>query len=149
MFSIAESTYVLLKKAAWTCSRSGAYRDYKNPEVHVSKKRRNTATTKCRCPFRIRVTYSIGTNWTIHFVNLDHNHKAASANSAFPQHRLAAISTTEYERVSELNQLGNSLTQILQALCLANPTSVLVIRDIYNLLYSLQLDELGSSTPIE
>jgi hypothetical protein len=149
MFSIAESTYIPLKKAAWTCSRSGAYRDHKNPEVHATKKRANTATTKCRCPFRIRATYSIGTNWTIHFVNLEHNHEAASANSAFPQHRLAAISTTERERVSELNKLGNSPTQILQALRLANPTSVLVIRDIYNLLYCLRLDELGGSTPVE
>jgi hypothetical protein len=39
MFSIVESTYVPLKKAAWACSGSGVYRDHKNPDVQASKKR--------------------------------------------------------------------------------------------------------------
>jgi Transcription factor AFT len=121
----------------------------KNPEVHPLKKRANTSTTKCRCPFRIRATYDVGTNWTITFVNLEHNHKAASANSAFPQHRLAALSDTECEKVSEMNQLGMTPTQVLQALQLANPTSALVVRDIYNLLYCLRLNELSGKTPVE
>ena len=48
-----------------------------------------------------------------------------------------------------MNGLGHSLLQILQALRLANPRSVLVMRDIYNLLYSMRLDELAGRTPVE
>jgi hypothetical protein len=48
-----------------------------------------------------------------------------------------------------MNQLGHSPTAILNALRQENPDSVLVPWDIYNLLYSLQLDELAGSTPVE
>jgi Transcription factor AFT len=150
MYTIIESTYVPLKKAVWTCSRSRVYRaTSKNPEVHPSKKWANTSTTNCRCPFRICATYKVGTNWTITFVNLEHNHEVASANSALPQHRLAALGDIEREKVSEMNKLEITPTQILQALQLANPTLVLVVHDIYNLLYCLQLDELSGKTPVE
>jgi hypothetical protein len=99
MYAIIESTYISLKKAAWTCSRSGAYRAQgKNPEVHLSKRRTNTSTTKCRCPFRIRAIYNIGTNWTVTHVNLEYSHEPASTNSAFPQHQLASLSNTEHGR---------------------------------------------------
>jgi hypothetical protein len=48
-----------------------------------------------------------------------------------------------------MNQLGYSPTAILNALRQANLDSLLLPRDIYNLLYSLRLDELKGSTLVE
>ena len=149
-YAIISNSYVPLKKAAWVCSKSGGYDSRgKDPDIHVSKKRRNTLTTKCWCPFRIRATYDVSTNWIIHHTNLEHNHKPVSANSALPHHRTAALSCWEHDKVIEMNTLGNTPIQILQALRIANPRSVLVVRDIYNLLYCLQVEELNGSTPVE
>src|SRR5436305_7376908 len=87
-FAISSDNYVAGKRAAWICTRSGQYNDKcKNPDVHPTKKRRNTSTTKIGCPFRVR---AVGTNWTVHIVDSNHNHGPATANSALPQHRTAA-----------------------------------------------------------
>ena len=82
-------------------------------------------------------------------VNPDHNHDAVVSISALPHHRLGAITDEERQKVANMSQLGHSPTAILSALRHANPASCLVPRDIYNLLYSLRLDELAGSTPVE
>jgi hypothetical protein len=87
--------------------------------------------------------------WTSVISNLDHNHDAVAALSALPYHRLGAITNEERQKVSNDSKLGHSLTQILQALRIANPDSCLVPRDIYNLLHNLRLEELARDTPIE
>jgi hypothetical protein len=48
-----------------------------------------------------------------------------------------------------MNELGHSATAILNALRQANPNSVLVHWDIYNVLYNLRLDELAGSIRVE
>jgi hypothetical protein len=48
-----------------------------------------------------------------------------------------------------MNQLGHSLTAILNALRQANLDSLLVPWDMYNLLYSLRLDKLKGSTLVK
>ena len=79
----------------------------------------------------------------------DHNHDAVVSLSALPHHRLSAITQEERLKVGNMNQLGHSPTAILNALRQANPDSASVARDVYNLLYSLRLDELARSTPVE
>jgi hypothetical protein len=87
--------------------------------------------------------------WTTNITSSDHNHDAVVALSALPHHRLAAITPEERLNVSNMVQLGHSPSAILNALRQANPDSCLVPRDIYNLLYTLRLDELAGSTPVE
>ena len=79
----------------------------------------------------------------------DHNHDAVVSLSALPHHRLGTITQEERLKVANMNQLGHSPTAILNALWQENLDSALVPRDIYNLLYSLRLDELAGSTPVE
>jgi IS30 family transposase len=66
-----------------------------------------------------------------------------------PQHRIAAMLEEERSTVNSMHQNSYSPLQILSALQSANPSSCLIVKDIYNILYSLQLDELAGSTPIE
>jgi hypothetical protein len=139
------------ERAGWICSKGGKYNDKnKSHDVHPTKRRRNTGTTKTGCPFRVRATYNkIDAIWTSVIVNPDHNHDAAVSISALLHHRLGAITDAERENVAKMSQLGHSPTAILTALRHANPNLCLVPRDIYNLLYGLRLDELASSTPVE
>ena len=139
------------KRAAWICLKGGKYDDKnKSHDVHPTKRQWNTGTTKTECPFRVRATYNeIDTIWTSVIVNPDYNHDAVVSISALPHHQLGAITDEERQKVANMNQLGHNPTAILNALQQANPDSALVARDIYNLLYNLQLDELAGSTLVE
>jgi hypothetical protein len=138
------------KDGAWICSKGGKYRDTgKSSAVHKSKRRKNTATTKTECPFRVRAAQDADGKFTIVVVDPNHNHDAVIALSALPHHRLGAITDEERQNVVNMNQLGHSPTAILTTLRHENPDSCLVPRDIYNLLYKLRVEELAGSTPIE
>jgi hypothetical protein len=118
--------------------------------MHESKRRKNTSTIKTKCPCRVIVTReTLHSSWTSRTVDEEHNHDAVTALSALPQHRLAALTEEERRQVADMNQLGHNPTAILAALRLANPDCLLVPRDIYNLLYSLRVEELDGLTPVE
>jgi len=137
------------KKAAWVCSKSGKYTGKnKSQDVHQTKRRRNTSTTKTGCPFRVRATCN-NSIWTTMITSADYNYNAIVSLSALPHHQIGAITQEERLKVANMNQLGHSPTAILNALQQENPNSALVARDIYNLLYSLRLDELAGSTPVK
>jgi hypothetical protein len=73
----------------------------KSHDVHPTKRRRNTDTTKTECLFRVLATYGdIDTVWTSVIVNPNHNHDAVASISALPHHRLGAI--TDKKRKSWL-----------------------------------------------
>ena len=138
------------KDGAWICSKGGMYDDKgKSSTVHESKRRKNTATTKTECPFRVRAARDADSKFTTVVVDHNHNHDAVVALSALPHHRLGAITDDERQKVSNMSQLGHSPTAILTALRHENPNSCLVPRDIYNLLYNLRVEELAGSTPVE
>jgi hypothetical protein len=106
------------KKAAWVCSKSGKYNDKnKAQDVHQTKRRRNTATTKTSCPFRVQATFDEVTDaWTTNITSSDYNHDVVVALSALLHHRLAAITPKERLKVSNIAQLGHSPSAILNAL---------------------------------
>jgi Transcription factor AFT len=83
----------IAKKAAWVCSKSGKYNDKnKAQDVHQTKRRRNTGTTKTGCPFQVRATFDEVTSvWTTMITSADHNHDAVVSLSALPHHQLGAI----------------------------------------------------------
>ena len=104
---------------------------------------------KTGCKFRVSATRKGAMSWTVKVVNNDHNHEPVEALSALPQHRIAAMSEGERSTVNSMHRNGHSPLQILSALQSANPSSHLIVKDIYNLLHSLQLNKLASSTPVE
>jgi hypothetical protein len=145
------------KRASIICSKGGKYDNKgKSNTVHKTKRCRNTGTTKTDCQFRVSATQNpkdpnddSPKSWTIRIVNEQHNYEAVEALSALPAHRLAALTDEERCEVAAMNQLGHSPTAILQALRLLNPTSHLISRDIYNLLYSMRLEELAKDTLVK
>jgi FAR1 DNA-binding domain len=121
------------KDGAWICSKGGKCRDKgKSSAVYESKRRKNTATTKTDCPFRVRAALDADGKFTTVVVDPNHNHDAVVALSALPHHRLGALTDDERQKVANMNQLGHSPTAILTALRHVNPNSCLVPRDIYN-----------------
>jgi hypothetical protein len=58
-------------------------------------------------------------------------------------HRIAAMAPLEKAKVKEMQSLCHTLKQILRALQKGNPNCALIPRDIYNLLSSLQIEELN------
>jgi hypothetical protein len=140
------------KDGAWVCSKSGKYDNKgKSSAVHESKRRKNTATTKTECPFRVQAALDANTGkfTTVVVVVQDHNHDAVVAVSALPHHRIGATAPKELQKVSDMAQLGHSVSAILSALQHANLDCCLLPRDIYNLLYKLRLDKLKGDTPVE
>jgi hypothetical protein len=98
-FAIASDNYVAGNRAAWICTRSGKYDNKgKDHDVHPTKRRRNTSTTKIGCPFRIRATFALGINWTIYIVDSNHNHEPATVNAALPQYRLPVLTPAEHAK---------------------------------------------------
>jgi hypothetical protein len=87
--------------------------------------------------------------WNVTVFSNNHNHEFTEAPSALPQHRIPAMSEVERLLVSSMHQNGHSPLQILKALQLSNPASHLIVRDVYNLLHRLRLDELAGLTPVE
>jgi hypothetical protein len=140
-----------MKRIVYICSKGNKYDSRgKSDSMHESKRRKNTSTMKCNCPYRVIATRETSDSpWSSRTVHEEHNHDAVTALSALPQHRLGAITVEDRRKVAEMNQLGHSPTAILAALRLANPETLLVARDIYNLLYSLRIEELDGLTPIE
>jgi hypothetical protein len=138
-------------KAAWVCSKSGNYDDRsKNlKDVPDKKRRKNTSTMKTGCKFRVSAARQRDMPWTVKIFNNHHNHEPVEASSALPQHRIAAMSEEEQSLVGSMHQNGHCPLQILSALQRLNPASHLIVKDVYNLLHSLRLDELAGLTPIE
>lgn len=137
-------------KAAWTCTKGGHYDSRsKNKDVPNAKRRRNTSTMKTGCKFRVSANRQDGMTWNVKVFNNNHNHEATTEPSALPQHRIAAMSERERLLVGSMHQNGHSPLQILNALQLSNPASHLIVRDVYNLLHRLRLDELAGLTPVK
>jgi hypothetical protein len=138
----------------YVCSKHGVYDSRNQGNVHQSKRRKGTGTTKTNCMFRVIARPIPGpgpgtTLWKVTVLNNDHNHEAVLSLAALPHHHLASLSIEEHTKVSDISMLGHSPSTILAALRLANLNTLLVMRDIYNLLYSIRLDELGGFTPVE
>jgi transcription factor AFT len=134
----------------YNCSKGGKYRDKgKNPETHESKRRKNTSTMKTGCPWQAVAKNSVSGGCKVEVVENNHNHEPVAALSALPQHRIASTTSSEKARVKEMQSLGYPPSQILCTIFSENKDSLLMPRDIYNLLAGFRIEELNRQTPIE
>jgi FAR1 DNA-binding domain len=133
----------------YRCSKGGKYDSrFKDPEVHESKRRRNTSTTKTGCKFMVEARKE-AEGWKTKVLINEHNHGPVAALSALPQYRIAAMTPEERLHVKTMHTLGYSPGQILNTLRHGNPENVLIPKDIYNILATLRMEELGGQTPIQ
>jgi hypothetical protein len=48
------------QRIIYKCAKGGKYRDNKDPTTHESRRRKNTSTMKCHCPFTISAKHLDG-----------------------------------------------------------------------------------------
>ena len=139
------------RRVFYMCSKSGKY-DAKGKvsTTHESKRRKNTSTMKTDCKYRC-VARKLDTDdgWKLEVLDNNHNHGPVSALSALPAHRIAAMTPEERVIVREMSVLGHSPVQILNKLRHDKLDCTLILRDIYNLLASMRVEELDGKTPVE
>ena len=135
----------------YMCSKGSKYDPKgKDPTTYKTKRCKNTSTMKTDCLYQaVACKDEVTGQWGLNVVNNNHNHGPAAAVSAFPQHRIASMTSEEHTIVKDMSILGHSPSQILHCLRQSNPESQLISRDIYNLLASMRTKELDSKTPIE
>ena len=81
-----------------------------NPEVHESKRRKGTSSSKCNCPFRIvAIEDPVTLKWKAFIKEEHHNHDPSSEPTSHPSHRRAGIAN-----------LSESSKQMVDILCLRN-----------------------------
>jgi hypothetical protein len=138
------------QRTVYNCSKKGKYRDKgKNPKTHESKRQKNTSTMKTECPWQVVAKNDISGGCKIEVVENNHNHELVTALTALPQHRIASMASSEKDRVKEMQSLGYPPSQILRTIRSENKDSLLIPRDIYNLLAGFRIEELNGKTPIE
>jgi len=63
-----------------------------NPEVHESKRRKGTSSSKCNCPLRIvAIEDPVTLKWKAFIKEEHHNHDPSSEPTSHPSHRRAGI----------------------------------------------------------
>jgi len=71
------------------------YRDSKKPDVHQTKRRKNTGTKKCSCKFRVEIKLDESADspvWRVKDIGKPHNHRRSSSLLAHLQYRLGECS---------------------------------------------------------
>jgi hypothetical protein len=71
-YSIVIDSSIPDKKVVYKCSKGGKYRDQRNPDMHETKRRKNTSTTKTNCPFRVIAKKLVDLpRWKVEVVDID------------------------------------------------------------------------------
>jgi hypothetical protein len=132
------------------------YRDNKDPNVHETKRRKNTGSKKCGCKFRVEIKLdkklSIAADsqvWRVKDMGNEHNHGRSSALSAHPQYRLGQCLSETRASIIAAAQAGQSNAEIMATLQQIDPTFNLISKDISNLLQEARRIELGGQSPIQ
>ena len=118
--------------------------------MHDTKRRKNTSTMKSDCLYKVvlkKCSNQPGQESEV--IENNHNHGGVLALSALPRHCISAMTEDEKAKVRQMNIENYTLTEILISLCCANPDSMLIACDIYNLLAGLRAEGLAGKTLIE
>ena len=81
----------------------------KDPSVHPSRQRPNTSTMKTNCPYQaVARKVDDGVGYMLKVLDNNHSHGPVEALSAFPRHRIAAMTLEEQTIVQKMGVLGHS-----------------------------------------
>jgi hypothetical protein len=125
-------------RVSYICSKGGEYNNKNKTKGDVPmplefKRRKNTCTIKTGCKFRVNGK-PVPSGWQLIISCPNHNHDSALSNSALPQYRRATMNQEELDKVRDMHRRGTKPSIILETLREENLRSVLVMKDIYNLL---------------
>lgn len=127
----------------------------KRPDVHETKRRKNTGSKKCGCKFRVEIKLQEpklpgeSPVWQVRDIGKAHNHGRSADISAHPQHRLAACSEETKDLIIAAAKSGQRYPDILAMHQETTPAFNLVSKDISNLLQGVRNEELAGRSPIQ
>ena len=105
-------------RALFVCDRAGKYNlKGKRPDVHPSKKRKNTGSKKCGCQMRVTLAKDrVSEQWQVKVLEATHNHAASADFTAHPAHRITSVPAQIYASIGSLAKASLSNAQILSTL---------------------------------
>jgi len=131
-------TYVLLG-----CERSGKYRKYKT-DLEVSI----TGTRKCDCQFRLRgKPIKGGEGWVLKVVCGLHNHELANTLVGHPY--AGRLQLDEHALVVDMTKSRVKPKNILLTLKEKNEDNVMILKKLYNTIYTYKRSVGGSRTEMQ
>ena len=73
----------------FTCDKGGKHRDLRDSDLHASRRRPNTASQKCNCPFRVVAKQNLDGTWEAAILEErgHHNHTSSDKPEAHAAHR--------------------------------------------------------------
>jgi hypothetical protein len=124
------------------CERGG---EYKEPKRKLKKD--DTATRKCKCPFRLRGYFLASQVWSLSVVCGDHNHEMTKNLEG---HMLAGrLKPEEKERVHELTRNLVPPKNILSTLKERNQENKTSMKQIYNARQRYKHDVRGEMSELQ
>jgi hypothetical protein len=107
------------RRVVYACDRAGKYDPKgKDPDVHPSKRRKNTGSKKCDCQMKVAATQQAD-GWMLKVIEATHNHGPFAAPTAHPAHRIAALHPDIRARIIADVAAGIRNQQILSSIQLA------------------------------
>ena len=88
------------------------------PEVHESKRRKGTSSSKCNCPLRIvAIEDPVTLKWKAFIKEEHHNHDPSSEPTSHPSHRRAGIAnlSESSKQMVDILRLRNSPVSTVRA----------------------------------
>jgi hypothetical protein len=135
-------------RTIYWCDRSGKPRDRKNKNLDPSRKRANTGSRCCDCPFKIEAQELPGGRWRGRVLNEYHNHTASEETTSHPAHRKGRLDNDGEVLVKQLLSRATPVSTILEQV--HNQFGLrLKARDIYNLRAEQRRIDLVDTTAIQ
>ena len=135
----------------WTCTKEGKYDPRgKRPDVHESKRRKETGTKKTGCQYRVLVKKPPESLiWGASIVNDRHNHPPSTTPSVHPIHRIGSLTEEHREKIIYAARKGNPPRIIHTMMKSDYPDLILKVKDIYNVVQKARLEQLNGRSPIQ
>ena len=138
------------RRVVYGCDRWGVFKSKKQEGIHESRKRANTSTRKCNCPFRIEAQELANKEWQGKLLVLHHNHTGTLETSSHPAHRRVAIANMDDQDKTLFESLlqRNAPVPIIRAQLRSKGVNI-TQRDVYNIASASRNAQLGGLTAIQ
>jgi hypothetical protein len=144
----------------YSCNKSKAYTDQKDPDLHESKRRKGTGTKKTNCPYLLRARRIIEgqdeekedfsvSKWSLTEEVAYHNHNAHISTLADAYIRQKTVASTQRALIESMLRSGTTTRSILNTLAHQHPNISIISRDVYNIAVRLRREKLGGKTPVQ
>jgi hypothetical protein len=137
------------RRVVYRCDRWGKPQIRKKEDIYESRKRANTGSRKCNCPFLIEAQELPSGQWRGRMKVEFHNHDPSDQVTSYPSHRKRALEGNEEAQATILRLLDRRApAAIIKAELKAMGVHVRRT-DIYNIRSRIRGTQLGGTTSIQ